>query len=238
MYAKREATGRGRRAVAGVGLRCVPVLFLALVIGTGTASGHKPIAIAENHPSREEALPIENLDVSQVAYVELTEAEPEFWMRFELREPMDLYISLGVPVIERLSTYRPRIALLGPGDENPTPEWIFETSGVESPRRFHEPFTGTDSWILLEETISLSAPGVYHLVASAPPEQADKLWVAVGQREAFGLGDLLALPSIVRRVRAFHEVGPEPPSRREWAGLIAVGLIGALLAFVVLGASR
>jgi len=201
-----------------------------------TADAHRPIAIDEPHPSRDEALLIEDLDVSQVAYVELTAVEPEFWLVFQVADPVDVDFSLGVPAIDRLSGYRPTVTLIGP-DGADAEELAFETSSVEAPERFHEPFTGTDSWILLQETTSLSEPGTYYLVASAASEAADKLWIAVGTREAFGLADVLSLPSIVREVRAFHEVGFEGPSRREWAGLIAFGLIAVVLALCVFGQS-
>jgi len=224
--ATRACTGR-----LGVSRAAHIVLCAVLMVASSgwAADAHKPIAIGETFPSRKQALRIEDLDVSQVAYVTLTAQEPEFWMTFELSEPADLFLSLGLPVIERLATYRPQVTVFGPEVDDSTEGRTFETFAVDQPERFHEPFTGTDSWIFLEETISLELPGTYYIVASAPPEEADKLWVAVGRREAFGLRDILSLPSVIRNVRAFHEVEPKMPAQMDWATLIALALIGVIL---------
>jgi hypothetical protein len=76
------------------------------------------------------------------------------------------------------------------------------------PLFFHEPVTGTDSWILIETTVRLPATGRYYVVAypddATPP--GDKLWMAIGTKERFGLADLLNLGKIKRFVRSFHEV--------------------------------
>ena len=217
--------------------RAVHVALCSVLMAgsVGWAAGaHRPIAIGGTFPSRDQALRIEELDVSQVAYVALTAQEPEFWMAFELSEPADLFLSLGLPVIERLATYRPQVTVIGPEVSDPTEGRTFETFGVDEPDWFHEPFTETDSWILLEETISLELPGTYYIVASASPEEADKLWVVVGRRETFGLRDILSLPSVIRDVRAFHEVAPKMSAQMDWAALIALALIGVILVFATI----
>ena len=221
-----------------------PVVAILLLLSAHIAAdAHKPVAIGETYSTFNEALRVDEIDVSQVAYAALDDTHRAIWLTFEIGIPTRLGLSLGLPVIERLVEYRPSLAVIGPGlpridlpfEAPATGGFLFETESVGEPRFFHEPFTGTDSWILLEETTSLSEPGTYYLVASAPSEVADKLWIGVGTREAFGLADVLSLPSIVREVRAFHEVGFEGPSRREWAGLIAFGLIAAVLALCVFG---
>jgi hypothetical protein len=130
-----------------------------------------------------------------------------------------VYLGTGVPVLERLSGFRPLSALVGPG--LPPGEPGFELPpglGVQvlapgsSPREFHEEVTGTHSWIVMEETVTLPATGEYWFVTSpqdpaeAAARQWDKLWMAIGTKERFGLTDLLRLGSIKRFVRVFHEV--------------------------------
>ena len=109
-----------------------------------------------------------------------------------------------------------RAAVVGPGltaDGDPgialppgTGAVVFESSG--SPRTFDEEFTGTESWIWLEREYVLPADGTWYVVAwsPAPVGADDKLWLAIGTKERFGLGDMIRLGAIKRFVRAFHEV--------------------------------
>lgn len=65
------------------------VLYLALAILTvaGTVLPgycHRPLDIAGSHSRPEQALLVSDIDVSQVAYEELTEAELSPWMKVEL----------------------------------------------------------------------------------------------------------------------------------------------------------
>jgi len=228
---RRRSLSRGtRRFLRMEAISGTRALLLATCVVVTIAFGvqaHKPVAIDESFPSPAQALRIEELDVSQVAYVELAAEAPEFWMTFDIVEPIDLFVSLGVPVLDRLADYRPRLAVI----REPSGEEIatFDTAATRTPERFYEPFTGTESWILMEETVSISEPGTYYIVASAPPESADKLWVAVGRRESFGLSDVLSLPAIVRRVRAFHEVPQRGATMLEWAALLGFAVLAAIV---------
>jgi hypothetical protein len=227
------------RMSASVPLRLRTIAVLVLFLGgiAIAAVGHKPLSIGETFPSIDDALKIEDLDVSQVAYVTLTEQTPEVWLRFDVEAPIDLYFSLGIPVLDRLETYRPTVRLIGPGEE-PNDGQAFETSATGEPELFREPFTGTDSWILIEETIPLVESGTYYLVASAPPGEADKLWIAIGRREAFGLRDIFSFPTVIRRVRAFHEIEPSGPTRTEWATLLGLVIIGGIVLLAALNANE
>ena len=201
----------------------------------GAASGHRLVAIGETFPSQTEALRIEALDVSQVAYVELTAEEPELWIGFDVNGPTDLFLSLGLPRLDRLVDDRPQIRVVRATSDGTTEVAAYDTGSVDAPRLFHEPFTGTDSWILLEETVVLREPGTYFLVAAEAEAEAGKLWVSVGRREAFSVADVLSFPSVVRRVRAFHEVGRRGPAPIEWATLLGFAVLAAV---VVVAATR
>jgi len=218
------------------------VLALLAVLCTGAAAtGHKPVSIGGSYPTFDEALRITDIDVSQVAYVELSETERALWLAFEATAGTHLDVSLGLPVLDRLADSRPTLAVLGPGLPAivlpfETPQGVggvaFETSAVAKPRFFHEPFTGTDSWIPLEESLDLPETGTYYVVAWPPGEPIDKLWVAIGVRERFGLRDILAMPRIVRDVRAFHEV-PVRPGGGIVGKLLFLGLAAALIGALV-----
>ena len=102
---------------------------------------------------------------------------------------------------------------------------IYPTADITDPKFFHEPFSGTDSWMLFEKTVTLSQSGRYYLVGYVPSGQPGKFWVALGKREAFGLNDIANLPQEIARVRAFHEASATTAP----CFLIPLGLFGTLL---------
>jgi len=220
--------------------RSLAVGTLAVLCLAFAVAAHKPASIGEVYPTFDRALWMEDIDVSQVAYAELTEADRALWLAFDAVAGTRLDLSLGVPVIDRLAGYRPSLTVLGPGlppielplEAPPDVGGIvFDTAGTE-PRFFHEPFTGTDSWILLEEAVDLPETGTYYVVAWPAGETVDKLWVAIGVREQFGLRDVLSLPTIVRDVRAFHEVNRGPSAIATAGKLLFLALAAALIAWL------
>ena len=80
------------------------------------------------------------------------------------------------------------------------------------PEIFDERFTGTQDWILVEETVTLPESGTYYVVAWDPGHRTGKLAVAVGAVEEFGLGDILRFPGWRRDARAFHELDRFAPA--------------------------
>ena len=225
--------------------RALVVAVLLLVSAPIAADAHKPVSIGETYSTFNEALSVDEIDVSQVAYAALDSTHREIWLTFEIAAPTRLDLSLGLPVIERLLEYRPSLAVIGPGlppidlpfEAPATGGFLFETESIGKPRFFHEPFTGTDSWILLEASVDLSQPGAYYVVAWAPIELADKLWVAIGTREQFGFGDLLSFGTIIQEVRDFHEIAPRPSSSGSVGKLVFLGLAAALIGLLVAGSS-
>jgi hypothetical protein len=225
--------GTVRKAVSGL-------LLVVLAGSSGTA--HKPISIGETFGAAERALYLEEIDTSQVVYARVTSGEPQLWLTFETEEPAELHLSLGIPAIERLGGYRPWIAVLGPG----LPEielpisipagsggWAFRGRAPGDDSLFFEPFTGTESWITVEETVALPEAGRYYVVAWAAQDEADKLWVAIGVRERFGLQDVLSLPSIGRDVRAFHEVA-ERRAGIPWESFLVLAVIAGAIGWALL----
>lgn len=81
---------------------------------------------------------------------------------------------------------------------------VIDTNSVE-PRFFHEPFTNTDSQILESKTIELPQSGTFYIVAFDPKQSGGKLWISVGQKEQFGLADLLNMGQTIKLVQNFHE---------------------------------
>lgn len=216
--------------------------FLGIVAYAFSVSAHKPLAIGESYPLPSEALVFDSIGISQVVYAELTEVAPLLWLRFDLDRGETLYTSVGAPMLEDVGIPELWIALIGHGLPSETllpvanPEeglggLFFEASTDEVPVAFHEPFTGTDSWILFERTVELTEPGVYYLVAGTSGAVPAKMWISVGRRESFGVRDVLSLPTITRDVRAFHEVPPREGGRL-LAKLVFLGLAAAGIALL------
>jgi len=76
---------------------------------------------------------------------------------------------------------------------------------AEEGRFFHEVFTGTDSWILVDERAEMVAEGRHAVVAFVPTGEPGKLWLALGDREEFGAADLARFHGWRVAVRRFHE---------------------------------
>jgi hypothetical protein len=70
---------------------------------------------------------------------------------------------------------------------------------------FDEPVTGTRYWIRQTVTVAAPADGAYRIGIWSPDGAQGKYVLAPGQREAFGIGDILTLPSVRFQVRQFCE---------------------------------
>ena len=199
--------------------RCLGLFMLPLMIALApAASAHRLVVNDGSHVDADSALVVTEPDVSQLILHEVTLGNQEVWLTFQGYAGDSVYLQLGVPVTEALTAYQPAIALIGPGlPAADLPFAIpsgagavtFEAADFE-PEFFSEPFTGTESWIYVEETVPLSADGEYFIVGYHPDSAAGKLWVAFGKEEVFGVPDILAYPDTLRAVRAFHEVSDEP----------------------------
>lgn len=214
------------------------VAIMTLLAAPG-AYAHRYIENDGSHTSAAKALPIGDIDLSQVVYHTVTDNTRQIWLSFEAESGVQAKIQLGVPFIERYVDYRPAFALLGPGlppvEALPftVPEGyggvVYTTDAVASPVVFNEEFTGTKSWQFDMQTIELPETGLYYIVGFVPSEESGKFWIAPGTREEFGLDDILTLPRVIYKVRTFHEVFP-------WGGVLGwayLGLIVILLALLL-----
>lgn len=193
---------------------------LALAISIASpASAHKPSFSNGQYGSPDRAYPVQNVGHSIVVYHEITCTDRQLWLRFSAPQAgTPLFVQLGVPKIDRLQEYRPMLAVVAPGLASPQSQLPFaipagmgvEVLGAETLRAFHEPFTGTNSWILVERTLALPSPGNGFIVAWDPEARPGKLWVAVGEKETFGAADLLRFFSWRANARDFHEIGAPP----------------------------
>jgi hypothetical protein len=191
------------------------VLFVSLLAAAQNAPAHNLVAADSSPNSWSNPVPIEDPQVSQVYYCRLEAVRRQIWFRFTGKAGDRIWFQVGVPVLDRLRGLRPRAAVTGPGlppldlgFELPPGQGAQVFESPAPPREFHEEFTGTSSWIFIEEEYVLPAAGTWYVAAFSDRavSDADKLWLAIGTRERFGLKDLLRFGSIRRFVRAFHEV--------------------------------
>lgn len=200
------------------------------------AWAHRPTVAEPHHITDANAIFVEDIEVSQVVYWELSEQTPQLWLAFEGKAGQALYLQLGVPALARLQDYRPALVLLGPGlPEIALPFATPDALGgitidlAQETRLFHEPFSDTDSWILAETTVELSQAGRYFAVMYHPQALLGKAWVALGKREAFGITDIAQLPQWLKQVRQFHEV----PGQAPWLNTTIVILLALLAVGIV-----
>ena len=179
------------------------------------AKAHRPIFTDEKGIDPQTAVKINNPEVSQVIYRSLSNQTPRLWLEIEAKKDFELFVQIGIPVIDKLKYFRPSFVVLGPGlPEISVPFTIpkniggkiFPTDKVE-PEFFHEHFTKTDSWILRGETIVLPSSGKHYVVAYSPSKKKGKFWLSVGNQEKFGLLDWLSFWGWKDKIQKFHEVG-------------------------------
>jgi hypothetical protein len=210
------------------------MVFLAVSGGAQVASAHLPILDDGTAVDAEHALVISDIGLSQVVYHEVKAPVQPLWIAFDAVAGQELYFNPGVPALDRLKDYRPAFALVGPGLPAATLPFaipggdgaeVYPTTDITDPEFFHEPFSGTDSWILFKKTVTLPQSGRYYLVGYVPSGQPGKFWVAIGKREEFGPGAIATLPQEIARVRAFHEASATTAP----CFLIPFGFLGTLL---------
>jgi len=196
------------------------LLFTSVIITTlltvEMAHAHRPVFTKDLANSADTAIPMQDAQISQVVYREITKKSPKVWLTFSAPKDLKLFVQIGVPHIDRLKDFRPAMVVIGPGlpQDNPPFELpkgmgfkLLETDKVEKPRFFHEHFTNTDSWILRGETITLSKPGRCYLVAYSPENRSyGKLWLSIGKKEVFSRKDWKEFPKWRRMIQEFHEV--------------------------------
>jgi hypothetical protein len=219
----------GRTLVTG----CLLLAWTQLQV---PAYAHSLIDPKQPPVSVDTAYPVRDHTVSQVYYSASNRTRPAIWFTFEVQEGETIHFQLGVPYLDRFEEFAPLVALIGPGltlltpaaieygsllDAGPAREVVLRQVVPRDPymmallfgeghdrRVFHEEFTGTTSWILVQADVTAPATGRFYLVAfqDAMPPVDGKLWMAIGVKERFGLGELFRFPSIIRHVRRFHEL--------------------------------
>jgi len=189
------------------------ILLLLIFVLTEPIFAHKPIWSDKPAVDANTAIALIDPNISQVVYKYLPAGPNQIWIYQKAQADFDLYVQIGVPVIDRLKDFKPFLAVIGLGLPDPKLPFeipagygaiVIDTNSTE-PRFFHEPFTGTDSWILTSRTIRLPESGKFYIVAFDPVKAGGKLWISIGREEKFGLADFLNIFQTIKLVRNFHE---------------------------------
>ena len=178
------------------------------------ALAHKP-SFGDSFISQESAYTVEDPNISIVVYQEVTCEGPELWLEFEGEAGFELYVQLGVPVVDWLEEYRPTVAVVAPGlpTDVTVPFDLPEGMGAivyepePEPAMFYEPFTQTSSWIWVEERLSLPETGKGYVVGWHDENQTGKMWIATGEVEDFSDVDPVEFIYWDEAVNNFHETG-------------------------------
>jgi len=189
----------------------IPILINLFLV---FSFAHKPLFPSIMPSSFENALEIKDPSISQVLYSKISQSSPYTWFRFQAHKGDIITLSVGVPLIDRLKDLVPRAILIGPS--LPTQELPFQIPvGYGSaflttnnpPLAFFEKFTRTNSWIYVNQQVTISTSGTYYFVAyplNITPNN-DKLWMVIGTKERFGIFEILSFCKIIKYVQEFHE---------------------------------
>lgn len=185
------------------------------------ALAHQPwIAADGQYATADAAFAIEEIDLSLVVYDQLSCDYPALWLAFDAADGEELFVQLGMPLLDRQADWRPSMAVLAPGLPPAPADFPFEvpdglgvqlydTEAVTDLELFVEPFTGTSSWILTQDTLPLPA-GQGWVVAWDPAALTGKVWLATGTREEFDADTIARVSELVDDLRAFHELDGTP----------------------------
>ncbi|MBS3788742.1 hypothetical protein KGY79_11165 [Candidatus Bipolaricaulota bacterium] len=195
-----------------------PLLILFLLTTTTVASGHKYLETGGGD-GREDPIFVSDHQISWAAYEELETEDQVDYYSFTARTGEEIYASLLIPRIDRLSQFKPALALIGPGLEEVSktkPAQLplevrggedllvkrYERNNTES---FFEPFTQTDYWEHQVIRNRATENGTYHLGVWSQEGKTGKYVLAIGEREDFGPRDILKYPSVWWKVRTHNE---------------------------------
>ena len=195
------------------------IFFLSL-----SSFAHKP-SFGPNG-SMSDAFVVEDPNISIVVYQEMTCEDDQLWLGFTGEEGFELYVQAGVPEVERLEEYKPKVAVLAPGLPETDIELPFEVpegmgvvvySADDSPTPFYEPFTQTSSWVWVEERLELPQTGSGFIVGWNEEDVTGTLWLATGEVEDFSDVETTEFISWNEQVNNYHETGKFeiPPPTQE-----------------------
>ena len=176
-------------------VRISPLLLMTTLMAVGAAGtvyAHQPHLVTETGVTR-----VDRPEVSKAFYAELS-GEPAVYEITNL-DSFELYVNIlvpdevGIPTDLSVTVTRgtDTVAVL----EGPAHKWT----------RFYEPFGG-DSYLVGPDLRLRTGPGTYVATVSRPGNKG-RYVLAVGEREAFSLGDMVRTIGLMPRLKRdfFHK---------------------------------
>ena len=170
-------------------------LIVSFCFPSSTAEAHRPSFPDGFNKSPNSAFQLGDIDISQAIYQVLKEDE-QLWLSFDPKSSSTktANIQLGIPVLEETESFRPNVALFGQnlgkiGLPFDIPDGfgaiLYETNSDGQIKKLHEPFTNTDSWILIEDKFEITETEIHYIVIFSKTNQTGKFWFATGSKEMF-----------------------------------------------------
>ncbi len=186
------------------------VTVATLVLAASPAYAHRPFWPAGANGTIATAFPIENPVDSIVVNQVATCDSQVLWLRFDAHAGDQIYIQSGVPKVDRFDSYRPALALLGPGIVGSVPIKAGGLPGrpidpLTARTTFHDNESSTDSWVYVEGLQPIPETGTYYIAAWPSEFKSGKFWVAVGTVENFTPADLPLFPMWLQEMDVFYE---------------------------------
>jgi hypothetical protein len=212
---------------------------LLLLMTTTVVLAHKPIFVEpSSNATRTTAIKISDPEVSWAVYAQLSRTGEVNYYTFDGKRGLRVSIEMSVPRIESQRDFGFDVALIGKGltDASHVP-FLYETgegavvtadSGQDDVRVFDEPFTQSSYWQHQTLRAELPTDGTYTIAVYDPRGRTGKYVLAIGEREDFGAGDIVSMPSTIVRV---HEFFGDNASK---AFLVPVGIV-AVIALILVG---
>ena len=194
------------------------LLGLSLIIWfsfpPNTAEAHRPSFPDGLNKSPNSAFQLDDIDISQAIYQVLGENE-QVWLKFHptTSSSKTVNIQLGIPVLDETESFRPVVAVVSqnlsridlPFD---LPDGfgaiVYEVNNEEQIKKFHEPYTNTNSWILIEEEFEIIGNEIHYVVIFSKTNQSGKFWFATGTKEVFDFRSSQLNENILK-VKSFHK---------------------------------
>ena len=199
-----------------VKIAVVPVIGIILLFFymSDTAEAHRPVFPDGLNKTADTAFELDDIDISQAVY-QILNVDEQVWLSFypEQSSTQVAIIQLGIPVLEETKSFRPKVALISPSLQKidlsfEIPERfgaiVYESEDQNVIREFHEPFTNTKSWILIEDQFEIVENGIHYVVIFSDTNQSGKFWFATGTREVFDFSARSELNENVSKVKNFH----------------------------------
>lgn len=187
-------------------MRRLPTLLVGLLLGfslgVSSAASHSLLTPGDNE-SLVSATLVADAAKSWAVYAELHEGGEAQYYRFEMNQGQRLHVMLFISPASREKGFNPSLAIMGPGIESQgtTPSYVDPPSGsavmvlerVLPAKAEYEPFSPSSFYPTAEARLDVSQTGTYYL-AVYEESQGGNYGIAIGDLEAFTVGEVLLLP--------------------------------------------